>query len=181
MAATGPMTMVRQQVEYPTGVVRLAMDAPFPGPSQGQPTPAVVRPRRSGLNWIRIAMVGTIGGLLIVGGFALVGSLEKGWNGGGAFGVPKDFPLYPGAGLIGVKENFGTNGTSVSASWDADASLDTVTTFYSAQLNQPPWAITAMNAVDGTWKFRRTDGSMTGLIRLSGHGQRTRIDILLLK
>jgi len=40
---------------------------------------------------------------------------------------------------------------------------------------------TAMNPIDGTWKFRRTDGKMTGLIRLSGHGQRTRIDILLNK
>ena len=38
-----------------------------------------------------------------------------------------------------------------------------------------------MNTNDGSWKFRRTDGKMTGLIRLSGHGQRTRIDVLLLK
>jgi hypothetical protein len=116
-----------------------------------------------------------------VGGLALVGSLEKGWNAGGTFGVPQDFPIYPGAALIGVKETIGSNGTSVSASWDADASLDTVTAFYSARLDQPPWAITAKNPTEGTWKFRRTDGKMTGLIQLSGHGQRTRIDILLLK
>ena len=157
------------------------MYAPFPGPSQGEPTPAVIQPRRSGPNWIRIAIVGTVGGLLIVGGLALVGSLGKGWNSGGSFGVPQDFPIYPGAGLIGVNENFSSSGTTVNASWDADASLDTVTAFYSARLNQQPWAITAMNANDGTWKFRRTDGKMSGLIRLSGHGQRTRIDILLLK
>jgi hypothetical protein len=159
------------------------MYAPFPSPSQGEPTagPPVIRPRRSGPNWIRITIVGTVGGFLIVGGLALVGSIEKGWNAGGTFGVPQDFPIYPGAGLIGVKENFGSSGTSVSASWDADASLDAVTAFYANRLNQPPWAVTAINPTDGTWKFRRTDGKMTGLIQLSGHGQQTRIDILLLK
>jgi hypothetical protein len=155
--------------------------APFPGPSQGQPAPPVIRPRRSGLNWIRIAIIGIVGGLLIVGGLALVGSLEKGLTAGGTFGIPPDFPIYPGAGLIGVNEHIGSSGTTVNASWEADASLDTVTAFYSAQLNQQPWAITATNPVDGTWKFRRTDSKMTGLIRLSGHGQRTRIDVLLLK
>lgn len=116
-----------------------------------------------------------------MGGLALLGSLGKGWNTGGTFGVPPDFPIYPGAGLIGVNENFGTSGTTVNASWDADASLDTVTAFYSARLNQQPWAITATNPIDGSWKFRRTDGKISGLIRLSGHGQRTRIDISLLK
>src|SRR6202035_581938 len=157
------------------------MYAPFPGPSQGEPTPPVIRPRRSGPNWIRIAIVGTVGGLLIGGGPALVGCLGKGWNSGGSCGVPQDFPVYPGAGLIGVNENFGPSGTTVNASWDADASLDTVAAFYSARLNQQPWAVTATNPTDGTWKFRRTDGKMSGLIRLSGHGQTTRIDILLLK
>jgi hypothetical protein len=116
-----------------------------------------------------------------VGGLALLGSLQKDWSAGGTFGVPQDFPLYPGAGLIGVNENISPSGTTVNASWDADASLDTVTAFYSARLNQQPWVITAMNPTDGTWKFRRTDGKMSGLIRLSGHGQRTRIDVLLLK
>jgi hypothetical protein len=125
--------------------------------------------------------VGTVGGLLIVGGLAAANSLAKGWNTGGAFGVPQDFPIYQGAALIGVKESIGSGGTSVSASWDAEASLDTVTAFYSDRLNHQPWAITAKNPVDGTWKFRRTDSNMTGLVRLSGHGQRTRIDILLIK
>jgi hypothetical protein len=159
------------------------MYAPLPAPAQGDPTPGqpVIQPRRKGLNWIRIALAGTVGGLLIIGGLAAVGSVAKGWNTAGAFGVPGDFPIYQGAALIGVKESIGSSGTSVSASWDADGSLDTVTTFYSASLNQPPWAISAKNPVDGTWKFRRTDGKMSGLIRLSGHGQRTRIDILLNK
>ena len=116
-----------------------------------------------------------------MGGLALLGSVSKGLNTGGTFGVPPDFPIYPGAGLIGVNENFGSSGTTVNASWDADASLDTVTAFYVARLNQQPWAITATNAVDGSWKFRHTDGKISGIIRLSGHGQRTRIDISLLK
>ncbi len=117
----------------------------------------------------------------MIGGLAGANALAKGWNVGGAFGVPTDFPVYQGAALIGVKESISSDGTSVSASWDADASLETVTAFYSDRLNQEPWAVTAKNPVDGTWKFRRTDGKMTGLIRLSGHGQRTRIDILLNK
>ena len=125
--------------------------------------------------------MGTVGGLLIVGGLALVGSLQMGWNAGGTFGVPQDFPIYPGAGLIGVNENIGPSGTTVNVSWDANAPLDTVTPFYSTRMNQQPWAVTAINSNDGTWKFRRTDGKTTGLIRLSGHGQRTRIDVLLLK
>ena len=159
------------------------MYSPLPSPSQGDPTPGLpgIRPQRKGLNWIRIAVVGTVGGLLIVGGLAAANSIVKGWNTGGAFGVPQDFPIYQGAALIGVNESIGSNGTSVSASWDADAPLDTVTAFYTNRLNLQPWAVTAMNPVDGTWKFRRTDDKMTGLIRLSGHGQRTRIDILLIK
>lgn len=157
------------------------MYAPFPAPIHGEPAPPVIRPRRSGPNWIRIVIVGTVGGLLLVGGLALAGSLAKGWNAGSTFGVPQDFPIYPGAGLIGVKETLGTNGTSVSASWDASASLDTVTAYYSDRLSQSPWAIVRKNATDGTWEFQRTDGKMRGLIQLSGHGQSTRIDILLNK
>jgi hypothetical protein len=130
---------------------------------------------------MRIIIAGTVGGLLIIGGLAAANTVTKGWNTAGTFGVPQDFPIYPGAALIGVNEKFGSGGTSVNASWDADASLDTVTAFYSDRLNHDAWAVTAKNPVDGTWKFRRTDGKMTGLIRLSGHGQRTRIDILLLK
>jgi hypothetical protein len=130
---------------------------------------------------MRIAIVGTLGGLLIIGGLAAANAVTKGLSTGGMFGVPPDFPIYQGAALIGVNESIGSSGTSVNASWDADASLETVTAFYSDRLNQQPWAVTATNPVDGTWKFRRTDGKMTGLIRLSGHGQRTRIDILLIK
>ena len=164
-------------------VVLARMSSPLPVPSQGNPIPGppLVRPRRKGPNWIRIAIVGTVGGLLVIGGLAGANALAKGWNVGGAFGVPTDFPVYQGAALIGVKESISSDGTSVSASWDADASLETVTGFYSDRLNQQPWAVTATNPVDGTWKFRRSDGTMTGLIRLSGHGQRTRIDILLNK
>ena len=35
--------------------------------------------------------------------------------------------------------------------------------------------------VDGTWEFRHTDGKIHGYIQLSGHGQQTRVDVLLLK
>jgi hypothetical protein len=116
-----------------------------------------------------------------VGGLALVGSLGRGLTAGGTLGVPKDLPIYPGAALISVNENVTPIATSVNASWDADASLETVTAFYSARLNQQPWAINDMNAPNGPWAFQRTDGKMDGLIRLSAHSSRTRIDVLLLK
>lgn len=125
--------------------------------------------------------MGIIGGLLVVGGLALFDSVAKDWNTAGAFGVPKDFPIYPNATLAGVHENFGPGGTQVNASWEADASLDTVTGFYAEQLNSGSWQITRKNAVDGTWEFRHTDGKVRGLIQLSGHGQQTRVDVLLLK
>jgi len=44
-----------------------------------------------------------------------------------------------------------------------------------------PWEITRTNTVDGIWQFRRTDGTVRGYIQLSGHGQRTRVDVTLLK
>jgi hypothetical protein len=116
-----------------------------------------------------------------VGGLALVGSLGKGLSAGGTLGVPKDLPIYPGAALIGVNENVTPIATIVNASWDADATLETVTAFYTARLNQQPWAINDMNDPNGTWAFQRTDGKMNGVIRLSANGQRTRINVLLLK
>src|SRR5438105_11310199 len=119
------------------------MSALSSAPLQGDPTPGppVVRPRPKGLHWKRIIVVGTVGGLLIIGGLAAANSLTKGWNTAGTFGVPLDFPIYPGSALIGVNEKFGSGGTSVNASWDADASLDTVTAFYSDRLNHEPWAV----------------------------------------
>jgi len=160
------------------------MYAPLPVPSQGDPPSGrpVIRPRRKNPNWIRIAIVGTVGGLLIIGGLAAANSLAKGVNKAGVSGLPQDLPIYQGASLIRVQESMASDGTSVSASWDAEASVDTVTAFYADRLNRQPWAVTATNPLDGTtWKFRRTDGKMTGLIQLSANGPRTRIDILLIK
>lgn len=155
--------------------------AASPPRAQSYPVPSATPPRRKRVNWLRVAIVGLLGGLLITGGLAALGGVGKGFNTAGAFGVPDDFPRYPAAIMLGVHENFTPGLTTVNASWDADASLDSVTAYYSTKLNQPPWTVTRMDTVDGTWAFRRTDGKMTGLIRLSGHGQRTRIDIRLEK
>ncbi len=157
------------------------MAALLPESSQSEPSTEPSSRRRRRVNWLRIAIVGTVGGLLIIGGLAALGSAAKGLNAGQAFGVPQDFPIYPGANLLGVNENFSTGATLVRASWDANASLDTVTAFYSSSLNQPPWTVTKMDPASGTWEFRRSDGKMDGLIQLSGHGQRTRIDVNLRK
>jgi hypothetical protein len=81
--------------------------------------------------------------------------------------------------VVGVNENASPFGTIVIAIWDTDASLATVSAFYSTRLREQPWAITDTSAPDGTWVFQRTDGKMNGLIRLSGHGQGTRITVSL--
>ena len=117
----------------------------------------------------------------MIGALLALNSLSKGWNQGGAFGVPQDFPIYPNATLSGVKETISTDGTRVTATWEADAPLDTVTAYYAERLDMGSWQITGKNAVDGTWEFRRTDGKIHGYIQLSGHGQQTRVDVLLLK
>ena len=70
---------------------------------------------------------------------------------------------------------------AVTAAWEADAPLDVVTAYYVERLDQGSWQITGKNTVDGTWEFRHTDGKIHGYIQLSGHGQQTRVDVLLLK
>ena len=122
-----------------------------------------------------------LGVVFVVGGFALLGSLAKGLDLASAFGVPKDFPVYPNAALVSVNENVSPSGTRVTAAWEADTPLDTATAYYADHLNQGSWQITGKNAVDGTWEFRHTDGKIHGFIQLSGHGQQTRVDVLLLK
>jgi hypothetical protein len=152
---------------------------PAPTGDQSRSTPSPKR--RARLNWKRISILTVLGTLLVVGGLALLGSVEKNLDVGGAFGVPKDFPVYPNAALSGVHENFSPSGTRVTAAWEADAPLDVVTGYYVERLDQGSWQITGKNTVEGTWEFRHTDGKIHGYIQLSGHGQRTRVDVLLLK
>ena len=155
--------------------------APWPSPVQPAGPLPPDQPRRSGIKWKFVIVAGMAGGLLVIGALLALNSLSKGWNQGGAFGVPQDFPIYPSATLSGVKETVSTSGTRVTATWEADAPLDTVTAYYAERLDRGSWQITGTNAVDGTWEFRRTDGKIHGYIQLSGHGQQTRVDILLLK
>jgi hypothetical protein len=128
-----------------------------------------------------VIIAGVTGGLLVIGALVALNSVTKGWNQGGAFGVPNDFPIYPNATMIGVNETFSPSGTRVTAAWEADAPLDAVTAYYAERLDQGPWQITRKNAVDGTWEFRHTDGKIRGYIQLSSHGQQTRVDVLLVK
>lgn len=154
---------------------------PWPPPPQPAVPGPPLQPRRSGIKWKFILIAGLAGAALVIGALLVMSSLAKGWNEGGAFGVPKDFPIYPNATLDGVNETFGTNGTRVTATWEADASLDTVTAFYAERLDQGSWQISRKNPVDGTWEFRSADGKIRGYIQLSGHGEQTRVDVLLLK
>ena len=126
-------------------------------------------------------VIAGIASLLVIGILYGLSALTK-INLSKTFGVPQDFPVYPAATLIGVRETVGTNGTRVDVSWQAPATLDTVTALYTQGLNQAPWEITRTNRVDGTWEFNRTDGTrIRGIIQLSGHGQQTRVDVSMLK
>jgi len=155
--------------------------APWPSPVEPAGPVPPDQTRRAGIKWKFVIIAGVAGGLLVIGALLALNSLSKGWNQGGAFGVPQDFPIYPNATLSGVKETISTSGTRVTATWEADAPLDTVTAYYAERLDMGSWQITGKNAVDGTWEFRRTDGKIHGYIQLSGHGQQTRVDVLLLK
>lgn len=151
-----------------------------PQPLQ-QPAPPVSKARGSGIRWKFVLLIAGVGALLVIGALYGLSALTK-VNLAGTFGVPQDFPVYPAARLIGVRENVGTQGTRVDASWQAPDSLDTVTAFYVQRLNQAPWRITQTNRVNGTWEFERTDGTKTqGIIQLSGQGQQTRVDVTMLK
>lgn len=153
---------------------------PQPPQPPPQPTPAVGIARGSGIRWKFVLIIAAVGAFLVIGLLYGLSSLAK-VNLSSTFGVPQDFPVYPAASLVGVRETMGTGGTRVDASWEANAPLDIVTAFYSQRLNQPPWKINRTNPVDGTWEFESTDGKTRGLIRLSGHGQQTRVDVSLQK
>ena len=152
--------------------------APWPStpePAQGLPA----APRRRGLKWKFILIAGLVGAFLVIG--ALYGLSEITRNAAGIFGVPSDLPVYPAATLVGVHENVSPGETRVDASWQADAALDAVTTFYSARLDNGQWQIVKKDPVTGIWEFRHADGKIRGLIELSAHGQETRIDVTLFK
>lgn len=154
---------------------------PWPPPGQPAGPASPDQARRSGIKWRFVIIAGLLGGLLLIGALLLLNSVVKGWNQGAAFGVPNDFPIYPNATLVSVNENISTSGTRVTATWEADAPLETVTAYYAELLDQGSWHITRKNALDGTWEFSRADGKVHGSIQLSGHGQQTRVDVLLLK
>lgn len=154
-----------------------------PKTSAGEPAPEIppVKARRSELNWRRIFLASGVGAALIIGALWVASTFFTGSNLGRVFGVPQDFPIYPGAGLVGVRENFGTNGSSVVASWEVDAPVDKVTAFYEERLNQAPWTINRINTTDGSIEFQRTGSKSQGIIQIFGHGQPTRVDMQLLK
>lgn len=160
-----------------------SMQNPAPWPPPAQPAGPVPpdRVRRSGIKWRFVIIAGLTGGLLLIGALLVLNSVTQGWNRGSAFGVPTDFPIYPNATLIGVNESISTTGTRVTAAWEADAPLDVATSYYAERLDQGSWQITRKNTVNGIWEFRHTDGKIHGYIQLSGHGQQTRVDVLLLK
>jgi len=145
------------------------------------PTSGSGKPKSSRLNWRRVILVSVIGAAVILAALSVLGWLAKGSNLAGVFGLPSDFPVYPGADLVGVHENFGTNGTVVDASWEVNAPVDEVMAFYSQRLDESPWSLIRANAADGSIEFERSAGQGTGIIELYGHGQQTRVDIQLQK
>src|SRR5439155_524969 len=119
--------------------------APWPSPVEPAGPVPPDQTRRAGIKWKFVIIAGVAGGLLVIGALLALNSLSKGWNQGGAFGVPQDFPIYRNATLSGVKETISTSGTRVTATWEADAPLDTVTAYYAERSPMPPVNTRASN------------------------------------
>jgi len=68
---------------------------------------------------------------------------------GGREQIPSDLPVYPGAHLDSAFASGFGGCTEVSASWSTPGSSDDVASFYRAQLNTGPWALTGTSPARG--------------------------------
>jgi len=118
---------------------------------------------------------------LIAGGLglsALVTSFER----GGFSCLPSDFPNYPGAAVSSENTYVGTGvpaGDTKRCTMvlESNDDVNTVTSWYSSNLNSGDWSATSDTA-SGTVRFeKRSRPSTSGTIELLGRGQHTEIRI----
>jgi hypothetical protein len=139
---------------------------------------------RSWIWWL----VGGCALLLVIGvvgaGFGIF-SLVNRFQHGGFSCLPSDFPIYPAASVTGentqIANQFSPGDNSrCNMGFDSNDSVDTVTTYYEAQLNNGDWIVVSSDTVNGVISFQRKSRPQTvGTVTLLGRGQHSAIEIQL--
>ena len=143
------------------------MHAIAPAPRRGLPV----------LAWIGIGCGGLVGLaiLAVVAGIALLALTAV-----RAACPPPDLPVPPGSAVAGVHEFSGTGGSSCDVAWESTQDLASTSAYYEQALQDGDWRTTATDSGSGTTTFHRASrSSVTGQIRLLGHGSQTRIEVHL--
>lgn len=97
-------------------------------------------------------------------------------------GFPADIPVYTGARLTSAA-SFTTNGQSTwGMEWETFDSVDKVTAFYTARLNQGDWTLTFSGGANGVFSgvfARKSNPKVGGILGVDGSSGLTKISLAL--
>jgi hypothetical protein len=97
-------------------------------------------------------------------------------------GFPADIPVYTGARLTSAA-GFTTNGQSTwGMVWETLDSVDKVTAFYTARLNQGDWTLTFSGGANGVFSgvfARKSNPKVSGILGVDGSSGLTKISLAL--
>jgi hypothetical protein len=97
-------------------------------------------------------------------------------------GFPADVPIYPGARLTSAA-TFTSNGQSTwGMVWETFDSVDKVTAFYTARLNQGDWTLTFSGTANGALSAvfaRKSNSKVGGILGANGSSGLTKISLAL--
>jgi hypothetical protein len=95
---------------------------------------------------------------------------------------PADVPIYPGARLTS-EANFTSTGQSTwGVEWETFDSVDKVTAFYTAKLNQGDWSLTFSGGSNGEFTAiftRKSNTKVDGILGVDGSSGVTKISLAL--
>jgi hypothetical protein len=95
---------------------------------------------------------------------------------------PSDVPIYPGARLTS-QANFTSSGQSTwGMEWETFDSVDKVTAFYTARLNQGDWSLTFSGGSNGAFTAiftRKSNATVDGILGVDGSSGVTKISLAL--
>jgi hypothetical protein len=97
-------------------------------------------------------------------------------------GFPADVPIYAGARLTSAA-HFTSNGQATwGMEWETFDSVDKVTAFFTAKLNQGDWTLTFSGAANGAFSAvfaRRSNPKVGGILGVDGTFGVTKISLAL--
>jgi hypothetical protein len=97
-------------------------------------------------------------------------------------GFPAEVPIYTGARLTSAA-SFTTNGQSTwGMEWETFDSVDKVTAFYTARLNQGDWTLTFSGGANGAFSgvfARKSNPKVGGILGVDGSSGLTKISLAL--